>query len=209
MLGNFAGLVLSMMSQSAPPSKRYSRPPTVCSRTTTYSCRNLPLRPLDEVPLNTEEKRYPLEFKGRSYAVVEDTGQVETTADTGPRLPPKGSGWIIFSSDGEFVLRFESLSEDKETVLLRAREELAKRAAARRKQGDTSPHDRETPVTYSKKEVDKIRQMIVTPDADITCPRCNAPLESQTIAGGGTIEAVWELTCSECRRSMMVRDLPH
>ncbi len=72
-----------------------------------------------------------------------------------------------------------------------------------------SPHDRDTPVSYSKKEVDKIRQMIVTPDTDVTCPRCNAPLESQAIAGGGTIETVWELTCPECRRSMIVRDLPH
>ena len=161
---------------------------------------------LDEIPLNTDEKRYSLEFKGRSYAVVEDIGQVEATADTGPRLPPKGSGWIIFSSDGKLVLRFESLSGDKETVLLRAREELAKRAAARRM---AKGHDRETPVTYSKKEVDRIRQMVVTPGTDVTCPRCNAPLESQTIAGGGTIEAVWELTCSECKRSMIVRDLPH
>ena len=191
-----------------PPSKQYSRPPTVCSRTITYSCSKLPLRALDKVPLNTGEKRYSLEFKGRSHAVVEDIGQVEATADTGPRLPPKGSGWIVFGSDGKFVLRFESLSEDKETVLLRAREELAKRAAARGMQKDTSPHDRETPVTYSKKEVDKIRQMIVTPGTDLVCPRCNAPLESETIAGGGTIEAVWELTCSECRRSVIARDLP-
>ncbi len=159
--------------------------------------------------MNTDEKRYSLEFKGRNYAVVEDIGQVEATADTGPRLPPKGSGWIIFSFGGKFVLRFESLSQDRETVLLRAREELAKRAAAQRMPRDTSSHDRDTPVTYSKKEVDKIRQMIVTPDTDLTCPRCNAPLESQTIAGGGTIETVWQLTCPECRRIMIVRDLPN
>ncbi len=76
-------------------------------------------------------------------------------------------------------------------------------------QGDTSTHNRDTPVTFSKKEVDKIRQMIVTLDADLTCPRCDAPLESQAIAEGGTVEApVWELTCSECRRRMLAWDLP-
>ena len=131
------------------------------------------------------------------------------TTDSGARLPPTNAGWLILDSEGKFVLRFESLSDDKETVLLRAREELAKRAAARRMQGDTSSHDRDTPVTYSKKEVDLIRQLIVTPDTDLSCPRCHAPLESEIIAGGGTIETVWALTCSECRRSMIVRDLPH
>ncbi|MCZ6719062.1 MAG: hypothetical protein O6944_07945 [Gammaproteobacteria bacterium] len=30
--------------------------------------------------------------------------------------------------------------------------------------------------------------MIVSPGTDLTCPRCNALLESETIAGGGTIE---------------------
>ena len=159
--------------------------------------------------MSTEEKCYPLEFRGRKYEVVESLSQVLVTTDSGARLPPTNAGWRILDSEGKFVLRFASLSEDKETVLLRAREELAKRAAVRRMRKHTSSHDRDTPVTYSKKEVDKIRQMIVTPGTDLTCPRCNAPLESQTIAGGGTIEAVWELTCSECRRSMMVRDLPH
>ncbi len=159
--------------------------------------------------MSTEEKRYPLEFKGHNYEVVDSLSQVLVATDFGARLPPTNAGWLILDSEGKFVLRFESLSDDRETVLLRAREELAKRAVARRMRKDTSSHDRDTPVTFSKKEVDKIRQMIVTPDSDLTCPRCNAPLESQTIAGGGTIEAVWELTCSECRRSMIIRDLPH
>ncbi len=159
--------------------------------------------------MSTEEKRYPLEFKGHNYEVVESLGQVVATTDSGARLPPTSAGWRILDSEGNSVLRFASLSEDKETVLLRAREELAKRAAARRMPRDTSSHDRDTPVTFSKKEVDKIRQMIATPDTDLTCPRCNAPLESQAIADGGTVEApVWELTCSECRRSMIAWDLP-
>ncbi len=137
--------------------------------------------------------------------MVESLSQVLVTTDFGARLPPTNAGWHILDSEGKFVLRFASLSEDKETVLLRAREELAKRAAAGR---TPKGRDRDTPVTFSKKEVDRIRQMIVTPGTDLTCPRCHAPLESQTIAGGGTIEAVWELTCSECRRSVIARDLP-
>jgi len=141
--------------------------------------------------------------------VVESLGQVAATTDSGAQLPPTNAGWLILDSEGKFVLRFASLSEDKETVLLRAREELAKKAAVRRmRRKDPNSHERDTPVTYSKKEVDRIRQMIVTPDTDLTCPRCNAPLESQAIAGGGTIEIVWELTCSECRRSMIAHDLP-
>ncbi len=159
--------------------------------------------------MSTAEKCYPLEFWGRNYEVVESLSQVLVTTDSGARLPPTNAGWRIVDSEGKFVLRFASLSEDKETVLLRAREELAKREAARPRRKDPSSHERDTPVTFSKQEVDKIRKMVVTPGADLTCPRCNAPLENQTIAGGGTIEAVWELTCSECRRSMIVRDLPH
>jgi len=134
--------------------------------------------------MSTEEKRYPLEFKGHNYEVVESLSQVLVTTDSGARLPPTNAGWRILDSEGKFVLPFESLSGDKETVLLRAREELAKRAAAQR---TPKGRDRDTPVTFSKKEVDKIRQMIATPDTDLTCPRCNTPLESQAIAEGGTI----------------------
>ncbi len=101
--------------------------------------------------MSTEEKRYPLEFKGRNYEVVESLSQVLVTTDFGARLPPTNAGWLILDSEGKFVLPFESLSDDRETVLLRAREEFAKRAAARRMRKDTSPHDRDTPVTFSKK----------------------------------------------------------
>lgn len=74
---------------------------------------------------------------------------------------------------------------------------------------DTDSRDRDTPVTFSKEESELIRQMVVAPGADVTCPRCDTALESEVIAGGGSIQSVWELKCSECRRTMIVRDLPH
>ena len=92
--------------------------------------------------------------------MVESLGQVAATTDSEVRLRPTNAGWLILDSERKFVLRFESLSEEKEAVLLRAREELAKRAAIRRRRRDMSSHDRDTPVAFSKQEVDKIRRMI-------------------------------------------------
>lgn len=74
---------------------------------------------------------------------------------------------------------------------------------------DKDSRDRDTPVTFSREESESIRQMIVASGADVTCPRCSTTLESEAVAGGGSIASVWELKCSECRRTMIVRDLPH
>lgn len=75
--------------------------------------------------MSTEELQYPLELEGHSYEVVEVRGQVSAVASHDAKLPPQNAVWAILR-DGNLVLRFECDTEDRETVLARAADELAK-----------------------------------------------------------------------------------
>lgn len=62
---------------------------------------------------------------------------------------------------------------------------------------------------FSPEEAWRIRKMIVTPGAKLTCPRCGGDLTSEMpLAGGHSIAAVWEFRCDACHRSLVARDLP-
>ena len=75
--------------------------------------------------MSTEELRYPLEVDGRSYEVVENWGQISVVGPTGAKPPPQNAAWVILRN-GNFILRFECDTEDRETVLARAAEELVR-----------------------------------------------------------------------------------
>ena len=80
--------------------------------------------------MSTEELRYPLELEGHTYEVVENWGQITVVGPTGAKPPPQNAGWAILR-DGNLILRFECDTEDRETVLARAAEELAKHLGSR------------------------------------------------------------------------------
>jgi hypothetical protein len=62
---------------------------------------------------------------------------------------------------------------------------------------------------FSAEEAVQIQRMIVTPGAQLRCPRCGGELTSEMpMAGGHSIAAVWEFRCEACRRSLIARDLP-
>ena len=64
-----------------------------------------------------------------------------------------------------------------------------------------------TPAVYSRKETARIRKMVFKPGVWVTCPRCNGNLTlGPPIAHGGS--TVWELRCSTCWRSVMIREFP-
>ena len=72
----------------------------------------------------------------------------------------------------------------------------------------SKPEGRKTPITFSREEAAQIRKLIVTPDARVACPRCDGDLEIGHPIAGGTVETYWELHCHNCKRSLIVRDLP-
>ncbi len=73
----------------------------------------------------------------------------------------------------------------------------------------TDARNRHTPLPYSPDHAERIRQMFATPGAKIVCPQCDEELTmGLPIAGGGTIELVWDVHCPSCGRSLVVRDLP-
>ena len=72
----------------------------------------------------------------------------------------------------------------------------------------SEPEDRKTPVRFSPDEAAQIRRMIVTHDASVACPRCDEDLEIGHPIAGGTVAVYWELHCHNCKRSLIVRDLP-
>ena len=65
----------------------------------------------------------------------------------------------------------------------------------------------QTAVPFSPHDVDRIRESMLSPGARIACPQCNAELTSDPIAGGGSIETVWEIRCVPCARSLLVSGL--
>ena len=80
--------------------------------------------------MSTEELQYPLDLEGHTYEVVENWGQVSAIGSHDAKPPPQNAVWAILR-DGNLVLRFECDTEDRETVLARAAEELAKHLGSR------------------------------------------------------------------------------
>ncbi|MGD2135537.1 MAG: hypothetical protein PVF27_05220 [Gemmatimonadales bacterium] len=71
------------------------------------------------------------------------------------------------------------------------------------------PDDHRTPVTYSKEEARQIRAAVRDESTPLNCPRCGRPLTvGAPVAGGGTMDLVWEVHCATCRRSVLVADVP-
>ncbi len=65
----------------------------------------------------------------------------------------------------------------------------------------------QTLVPFSSSDVDRIRKSMLTANANVVCPRCDRELTSDPIAGGGSIETVWEVRCVPCGRSLIISGL--
>ena len=82
----------------------------------------------------------------------------------------------------------------------------------RHNNGESEPLERDMPpaesqqtaVPFSPHDVDRIRESMLSPGAKIVCPQCNAELTTDPIAGGGSIETVWEIRCVPCARSLVI-----
>ena len=67
---------------------------------------------------------------------------------------------------------------------------------------------RATPATYSASEAARIRRMALEGDRPILCPRCNGALIFGPPVPPEGEDALRELHCSACHRSVMVRVVP-
>ena len=64
---------------------------------------------------------------------------------------------------------------------------------------------RDTPVTYSREEAARVREIVGTDDQTLICPRCGDELKvGFPVAAGGTVQPVWEVRCQGCHRSAYV-----
>ncbi len=62
-------------------------------------------------------------------------------------------------------------------------------------------HDTSAP--FSKAEVARIREAVLTPGAPVVCPRCESPLTLDHPAATGP--NVWWVHCASCQRNLIVR----
>jgi hypothetical protein len=70
-------------------------------------------------------------------------------------------------------------------------------------------HFSKTPVTFTRDEARKIRELLGTPDARIACPRCNETLELKgPIAGDGKLSPIYQVSCTPCHRSAIITETP-
>ena len=61
---------------------------------------------------------------------------------------------------------------------------------------------------FSAEDAARIREMIRTPGAKVTCPRCGEEITTAVpFAGGGTAPSVFELRCESCDKKVFVSDL--
>ena len=67
-----------------------------------------------------------------------------------------------------------------------------------------SAETHQTVVPFSPHDVDRIRESMLTPGAKIACPQCDRELTTDPIAGGGSIETVWEVRCVPCARTLVI-----
>ena len=67
------------------------------------------------------------------------------------------------------------------------------------------PEDSHTPVTFSRAEVRKIREMLNTADKPAACPRCEEKLKVDgPIKGRGPLDGCFYVRCQTCRRSAFI-----
>ena len=65
------------------------------------------------------------------------------------------------------------------------------------------------PNDFSEAEQDTIRGSILASKGQPMCPRCGESLETGLpVAGGGTIELIWQIGCAGCETGMLVTHLP-
>ena len=70
-----------------------------------------------------------------------------------------------------------------------------------------SAESQQTAVPFSPRDADRIRESMLSPRGRIACPQCDRELTTDPIAGGGSIETVWEMRCVPCARSLVVSGL--
>ncbi len=81
----------------------------------------------------------------------------------------------------------------------------------RRTAGDvvTGPDPRSTSAPFSKEEIAKIKQAILTPGSLVECPRCGTLLKTDPyLATEVDKPKVLWVFCETCKRNLIVRDLP-
>lgn len=67
---------------------------------------------------------------------------------------------------------------------------------------------RDTPVTYSRDEALQIRTIVGDASNALECPLCGGELKiGYPIAGGGTVDPVWEVRCLGCHRSAYATEI--
>ncbi len=67
---------------------------------------------------------------------------------------------------------------------------------------------RNTPVTYSREEALQIRTIVGDASKALVCPLCGGELKiGHPIAGGGTVNPVWEVRCVVCHRSAYATEI--
>jgi len=68
---------------------------------------------------------------------------------------------------------------------------------------------RETPVTFSREEIRRIRELMSTPRAQVVCPLCEATLMLVgPIEADGKVGTTFEVNCRPCHRSAIITDVP-
>jgi len=66
-----------------------------------------------------------------------------------------------------------------------------------------------TPVTFTRDEVHRIRELMGTRDAEIDCPRCGEMLEVVGPIAGEEIRGhIYQVSCPPCHRSAIITDAP-
>ncbi len=74
--------------------------------------------------------------------------------------------------------------------------------------GDTVSDTRDTPVTYSRDEAQRIRAIVSDASRALECPLCQGKLKiGYPIAGGGTVHPVWEVRCQDCHRAAYATEI--
>ena len=66
---------------------------------------------------------------------------------------------------------------------------------------------RKTPGEYQREELDQIREMMEA-ELPVVCPKCGDKLKCDgVVAGGGSQDELWALTCVPCCRRAILRDV--
>ena len=67
---------------------------------------------------------------------------------------------------------------------------------------------KDTPVTFSRVDTEKIRDMLATSGVEMVCPRCQEKLSvSGPVSGVGNPKPVYHVSCLPCRRHAAISDV--